>query len=224
MSTNTFLETYKKAERLLQFGEPFLLSYSGGKDSLVILDILSKVTKEKIDCLFMYLVPELEVSELYLKTAKENYNVNIRQIMHWGALQSLQTGLYCFPQNKIKTITYNDILRIELNENGYKYIFNGSKKADSVHKRRVMAKNKINGLVHLIEDWNKYDVIAYLKKNNISIPEQDIATKGINSSGIGLTHSSLRFIYKNYPNDFLKIKNYFPFIDASIKREEYYGI
>jgi 3'-phosphoadenosine 5'-phosphosulfate sulfotransferase (PAPS reductase)/FAD synthetase len=69
--------------------------------------------------------------------------------------------------------------------------------------------------------WNKYDVLAYLKAQQIPIPE---AQAGKNTTGIDLSTPSLLWMYDHHRDDFERICEVFPFAGAVVKRREGYGV
>jgi hypothetical protein len=65
--------------------------------------------------------------------------------------------------------------------------------------------------------WNKFDILSYLKLNNIPVPK----SSGV-ASGVDLSRESLMFLYSEWPRDFEKIEQYFPYIRALILREKWF--
>lgn len=117
-----------------------------------------------------------------------------------------------------------DIYKLALIEAKTTVLVTGAKKADSLWRRRQLSTWSMDdmGVITPLTDWSKHDVIAYLKSRNI--PWEMIGDQKANASGIGLSTASLLFIYDNYPDDFKKIEEVFPYCGAVVKRRDWYGV
>ncbi|HZQ45959.1 MAG TPA: hypothetical protein VFC07_03025, partial [Verrucomicrobiae bacterium] len=71
-----------------------------------------------------------------------------------------------------------------------------------------------------IKGWNKHDVLAYLRMQNIPLPD---AHQG-NTSGVDLSTRSLLWLHDAYPDDFKLLCRYFPYAEAVVYRRKFYGI
>lgn len=216
---SVFEKTAEMLAELSLFNKAVLVSYSGGKDSLVVLDLAKKYFN-KVVCFYMYTVDNLSFIENQLNYAREKYEVEILKTPHWGYWQSRARGIYCKKQD-VPEIKLPDIYRYMMNETGIDLIFTGAKRADSIWRRRHTAsiKKMFDNVKNPIYDWSKYEVLAYLKLKNIPIPDNG----GRVSSGVDFSFSNLLFIYENYPEDFELMEKQFPFIRAVVKKREYFN-
>lgn len=206
-----------------------LVGFSGGKDSLAVLDLCCKVFPV-VRCFFKYMVPWLEVIESRFRWAKEKYGVEVVQFPSIGMLEAIQNGLW------------RDEVPLGIPEASYPLkvsfrfaqeacdctlIATGMKNADGLKRRQFFANIRDgedpfwNDVAHPIRDWRKKDVLDYLKVNGIPIPETE---KGAVTSGVGLDHGSLCWLHDSHPADFAKLLKLFPYAEAAIKRREWYGI
>ncbi len=69
------------------------------------------------------------------------------------------------------------------------------------------------GRFYPIAEWRKCDVLAYIRQRRLKV--------GIESSKLGFSFRSLMgrdlaLIKQHFPEDYIKIKNWFPLVDASI--------
>ncbi len=80
-----------------------------------------------------------------------------------------------------------------------------------------------NDIIYPIKKWNKFDVLYYLRKNDIPLPDSN-ERDGRGNTGIDLSASSVLWLHDKYHSDYLKLLEYFPFAECIIKRREYYGI
>lgn len=221
---NIFKKTFEKLTELSFRTDTIIVSYSGGKDSLAVLDMCSKVF-ERVICFYMYLVPGLQCVEAQLDFARQRYNVQILQYPHWLLFKLLKNMVYCpqYPEFKdIKEIRIKDIYAAVRKDTGVKYIATGAKRADSLWRRRytTTASETHKDVIMPLLEWNKFDVLAYLRHNDIPIPE----SSGIFASGIDLSSVSLNFLYEKHPEDFKLLCKLFPYAEAVIWRKKFYGL
>lgn len=170
-------------------------------------------------------VEGLSCIEKQLQYARDKYKVEILQYPHWLLSKCVDDMVYC-PSHKfdfkIKKLTLKDIYNKVRQDTGIEYIITGAKKADSLWRRRFHANpgSTFDNVIHPVWDWNKFDIVAYLKVNKIQLP---YISKG-KASGIDLSTPSLLWLYDNHPDDFEKVADVFPYIMAVVKRREFYGI
>jgi 3'-phosphoadenosine 5'-phosphosulfate sulfotransferase (PAPS reductase)/FAD synthetase len=222
-----FKNTEAEIQALARANPVTLVAFSGGKDSLVLLDLCSKAF-QKVVCFFMYLVPNLAVAEKQLDYARDRYGVEILQYPHWATIKSLKNGVYCnvHPSwDAVKEQTVNDVHEWVKADTGIPIIAHGAKKSDSLWRRRYMAarKNKKDGAYYPLADWNKYEVLAYLGLNNIPLPETSSGGKKA-ASGLGLMTECLLWLHDEHPEDFAKVLTWYPYAEAVVYRRDWYGI
>lgn len=217
-----YQETIQKIESMAALCLSVLVSYSGGKDSLVVMDLCKKHF-QNVKAFFMYFVPGLSVCERQLDYARQKWGVEIIQYPHWNYIQCLKQGVYClnstahdkFPEWKLADV-YNAVRH----DTGVDLIATGSKASDS-RWRKFNLKNGTgdNVLVPLL-NWNKFDVLAYLKINGIPVPD----SSGGQATGVDLSTPSILWLHDNHPEDFQKLLKHFPLAQAAIKRRDEYGV
>ena len=183
-----------------------------GKDSLVTLDLVYSHF-ERIVCVFMYFVPQLEHIERWVNWCKKRYpKVEFTQVPHWNLSYILRGGLYCVPNPKVKLIKLADVVKAMRLKTGIDYVFIGMKKADGMN-RRLMLKgyeenNYINNLqAYPLADWTQKDVLSYMKMHGIPEPVR-YSLKA--SSGTGFNIECFLWLRENYPQDLQMIYNTFP--------------
>ena len=196
------------------------VGFSGGKDSLVCIDLCCKVFKN-VYPFFMYFIPGLDCCEAYLEYARKRWNVEIKQYPHWLLARVIKNGIYCNPTRKMADampdFTTHDIYKIAMHETGVRHLVTGAKDSDSMWRRRYFSITKMPELLFPIKPWNKFDVISYLKLNDIPVPASTAS-----ASGVDMSRESLMFMHDNWPTDFERIRAFFPFIDALIYREKWF--
>jgi 3'-phosphoadenosine 5'-phosphosulfate sulfotransferase (PAPS reductase)/FAD synthetase len=219
-----FDQTIKRLVRLAKEHDSILVSYSGGKDSLCVMDLCCSLFA-RVEAFHMFFVPGLAHVEERLEYARQRWKIDIRQYPHWGMLQCLKHGTYRFPDPAFASmpdLNVHDIERLALSDAKCSIVAHGGKMSDSLWRRRTMkALSKSHQeRIYPIEKWNKWHVLAYLQSKKIPVPSSDGATSG----GLGLTVSSVLWLYDSFPEDYEKIRLVYPFVEAIVKRRDWYGI
>lgn len=202
-----------------------LVSFSGGKESLVTLDLCSRAFQGKrIVCFFMYFVPDLRCCEEQLDYGRKRYGVEILYYPHWSVVGALKYGVYS-PNHISKDKIPNDyhladIYSLARQDTGLKLVANGIKKADSEFRRKNTAAFQRKDVYCPLKNWNKLHVLAYLGHHKIPLPK----SSGRSATGVDLSVPSLCWVHDNYPDDFEKILQWFPYATAAIARREFFGV
>lgn len=226
-------ETLRGLETARALSSKVLVAYSGGKDSRVVMD-LAKRAFPKVEAFFMYFVPGLRYYEEQLAWATDHWRVVIHQYPHWSALNALKYGVYCdapASRDRWPDVRILDSYSYAMADTGIPIMMTGAKKADSGWRRREMRANERRAqatgkreLICPIGHWTKWDVLAYLKRQNIPVPHSSGADTGRNASGIDLASYELLWMHDNYPDDFKTLTRYFPYIEAVVWRRKFYGV
>ncbi len=196
-----------------QKSDSVILFYSAGKDSIALLDLLSKKF-EKVVVVFMYFVKDLEHTGRFLTFSARNYsNIEIIEVPHWCLTYIHKQGLYCAPNPKIKLLKLNDIVKSIRLRTGLQYVVLGMKQADNMN-RRLMLRNYENEaisdtkLIYPLSKWKDADVLRYIKNNKLPRP---ISYGGHNrSNGVGFDLDVFLYLKKYYPRDLIKILKAYP--------------
>lgn len=208
-----------------------LVSYSGGKDSLAVMDLCVKAFGAgRVKAFLWYCVPELELDNAAVRLAQERWGVDPVQLPHWYMVKAMKDGLWCDQSPGIDKLPDLDL------KLGYAYAMHvceaqvcatGMKDADGLPRRHFFANIRDSGndfwnrLVHPIREWNKKDVLDYLRANGIPIPESE---PGAVTTGVGLVHDALCWLHDKHPADFQKLLTWYPYAEAAIKRREWFGV
>mgnify|MGYP001578546747 FL=1 len=219
MKHNIFQKTFKQLENYSIGNEQILISYSGGKDSLIVLDMCSRIFKTIIG-FFMYLIPGISICEKQIKYAQDRYNVEIIQYPHWLLSRFLKRGIYCNPHykyNNFPELKPKDIYALAREDTGFWLIATGQKRSDTMWRSRNLSQ-ETPGVINPLKDWNKYEVLAYCKLYNIPLPD---SAEG-NVSGIDLSERTLLWLHDRHPEDFKKLLKLFPFAEVPIYRRRFY--
>lgn len=207
-----------------QITKNVLVSFSGGKDSIVTLDLCMKYFDNVIP-FFMYLVPNLSFQEKTLQWYEKKYNTKIIRLPHFEVSNFMRYGTFREFDLDVKITNITDIYGYVRQKTGYYWIAAGERINDSII-RRAMIKNsgtidKKRGRFYPIAYWTKQEIQQYIKTKRLYLsPEQ----KKIGFSFRSLTGQELSIIKKMYPDDYKKILRMYPFSGAAVKRYEEFGL
>ena len=189
-----------------------LLFLSLGKDSLVLLDLLYPKF-DRIVCVFMYFVKDLEHINRWINWTKARYpKIEFVQVPHWNLTYILRGGMYCVPNPKVRLLKLADVVKAMQLKHGVYYTFLGMKKADGMNRRLMLngyeeKGYENNGMCYPLADWTQKDILAYMKQNNLPEPVR-YGNKA--SNGIGFNIDCFLWLRSNYPVDLQKIIKAFP--------------
>lgn len=198
-----------------------VLFYSaGGKDGITLLDMLAGVF-DKVICYYMYLIPNLDHIQPYIKWAETRYpNVEIRQIKHYQRDFFDSFGFFKEPDEGVKPRKIGDIEQAVREETGIKYGFSGMKGVDGYMKRmrlKMFAKTGYvteKGMVYPLALWTNKEVLQYIKSRNLISPF--VYDANAISQGFGIDLNTMLLMRNKYPRDYQRILKEFPYSEKLI--------
>ena len=198
-----------------------VLFYSaGGKDGIALLDMLAGVF-DKVICYYMYLIPNLDHIQPYIKWAETRYpNVEIRQIKHYQRDFFDSFGFFKEPDEGVKPRKIGDIEQAVREETGIKYGFSGMKGVDGYMKRmrlKMFAKTGYvteKGMVYPLALWTNKAVLQYIKSRNLISPF--VYDANAISQGFGIDLNTMLLMRNKYPRDYQRILKEFPYSEKLI--------
>jgi phosphoadenosine phosphosulfate reductase len=223
-TTQVFTTTLNQLKALSLTHDAVLVAFSGGKDSLVCLDLCTRIFKRVVPFYFWF-IPGLEVAKDRLALADSRWGLSILHYPHPLIFEAMREGLYTWESYKL-----NDLhsVKISLRESyewvckdtGIDLIVAGHKKADGQWRRRelTIATNIYEHVHHPLKEWNKWDVLAYCKAHQIPVPHTYAGT----STSISLSPDSLEWLYTAHPEDFRRLSRIFPFAEAKVLQRRWY--
>lgn len=200
-----------------------IVAFSGGKDSVVTLDLCCRYFK-RVSAFFMYQVPDLSFQEATIRYAEKRYGITIERIPHFELSEFMAAGAMRKEDYSVPIININDCYRYIRLINDAWWIAAGERIADSIIRRAMIKRSgcvdEKRGRFYPVANFNKAEILAYIKHHKLK-PAPETAVIG--HSFRSLMPKDAYMIKAHYPQDFEKIKRWFPFIEASVKHYEVYG-
>lgn len=174
-----------------------------------------------VEAFFMYIVPGLEFQEDFLRKAERRYGIKIHRIPHFMTSEFLRYGSFRFPDFDVPIVSVRDVYNYIREKTGIYWIAGGERIADSPVRRAMIKSSggsidKKRGRFYPIAHWSKQDVLDYIRVRKVYVSKE--------SSVLGYSFRSLMGcellkIRKHFPEDFKRIKRWYPFVEASIIRD-----
>lgn len=224
--------SFELCKKIAEISPTIFLAFSCGKDSIcVYLELLKHGVFEKIIPYYMYLVPDISFVNKALDYYEDYFKTHIYRIPHPSLYRWLNNLTYQAPENckiiesaLLPDFDFDDICKYlceDLNLKGDVFCANGVRACDSPVRRMVLQKHgpvNYNKKTFMpIWDWNKKDVYKCLTENNIDLP---VDYKIFGRSFDGIDYRFLKPIKENFPEDYKKIKSFFPLVDLEIFRRD----
>ena len=209
-------ESIKTAQKVTN---EVLVAFSGGKDSIVMLDLAVKFFR-KVQPFSLYFVPGLLFQERLLSWYENHYHLSIIRLPHFMVSGWLRYGTFRPKENlEVPIIGITDIYNYLRQKTGIYWIAAGEKIADSI-PRRAMIKHsgtidKDRGRFYPIAYWRNKEILEYIRIRKLLLGED---SKWFGFSFRGLSDKELAIIKREWPSDFKQIKTFFPFVEAATAR------
>lgn len=213
-------------KRAAELTDQAAVGFSTGKDSIVALDLCCRHFK-RVTAFFMYQVPGLSFQEAYITQAERRYGIKVLRLPHWSISTVLQVNYYRPGSNlsaETPTLTLTDMEAWLKREHGATWFAYGQKQNDSLERRAMIS--ACGGVdvkarrFYPVGEFSDKAIYAYIKHRRLPLPV-DYQLWG-HSFG-PMEPMELKQVREHYPEDFKKIVERFPEIEAAIARFDYYG-
>lgn len=197
-----------------------LVGVSGGKDSVVTLDVCTRFFKHVVGY-FMYVVKGLSFQEATLRFYEKKYGIEIIRIPHFQTSDYMRYGIFRLPDEDVPIISTLDCYNYLREKTGIYWIAAGERISDSV-VRRAMIKHSstidtVRGRVYPIAYWNKKQVYEYIQRRRLKIsPESRI----FGHSLMGMLPRDMWLLKQHYPDDYELFKLWYPDVECCVKNYE----
>ena len=205
-----------------------ILFHSGaGKDSIALLNMMSPYFKE-IQCVFMYMVKDLEHINRYIRWAENKYpNAKFIQTPHYAYYNNKKLGMYGTEQVKYSEWNVAKINEKVQEQTGISWCVMGFKKNDSLNRRLMLntypdeMTSEKGKKLYPLSNWNNKQVLAYIQKERLIQP---ISYGQANARSSGTDIEDIAFLLwcrENYPNDLKKVIAEFPDCERQLWEYDY---
>jgi 3'-phosphoadenosine 5'-phosphosulfate sulfotransferase (PAPS reductase)/FAD synthetase len=198
--------------------DAYLVAYSGGKDSLAVLDILARAGKD-VRCYFMYFVPGLDYTKFWCDFARKRWGVDVIECQHWSTSRYLRQGLFRARPLEVPRLSIADVEAYARLQTKRWWIGYGYKKFDSLERRGMITGwyndtghpwSEKRGIFAPVDHWNDGQVISYLQANDIPVPGLGMGK----CSGVSTAPYSMEWLRTEWPDDYKRILKVFPYAAA----------
>lgn len=211
-----------------EFGiDSVIVGVSGGLDSIATLS-LCRSTFSRVEAYFMYVVPGLSFQERYLQYLERRFGVELLRIPHWAVARSLRgaTFRHATPSSvSVPALKMSDVDAYIRRQFGIDWIATGEKANDSLERaaqiKRCGGIHEGRKRIFPLATWSHADVANHLARERIVAPPDYRLRPAETHRGnfdYLLSFDEIVPIKEHFPEDFEKIKQVFPLIEAQIER------
>ncbi len=204
-----------------------IVGLSGGKDSLVTLDLcVRQFGPERVTAFHMYVVRGLRCVEDGLKRCERRYGIRVLFVPHWRLGLAYKYATYMPHRSRAdgwrdtKLVDVEQAVRAKL---GAVWIAYGHRMNDSIERVGMLSKNggldQAGRRVYPLRSWNEASVVAYMRARQI-VPPPKLTVLKRSMTGVNFQEDTLIAIRDKYPDDFAKIVEKFPYLPAKLVRYE----
>lgn len=222
-------DAYDVVRRLRYATGSVAVGVSCGKDSVALLDLCC-TWFPRVAAFYMYVTPNLSFHEQYLSYLEDRYRAKlvlgrVLRVPHWCLSNRLRDSALrddFLASKDVPKLTIRDVELHVTKETGVNWFASGQKKIDSLERRAML--NKCDGIMlgsnraYPLSDWTQRSVLQYLRNRGIPLsPEYAVMPC---SYGGQLEGEYLKPIADNFPDDYQRILDRFPFAGAELLRYE----
>ena len=200
-----------------------IVAFSGGKESIVVLDMCVKHFKRVVP-FFMYYIPGLSFQEKQLRWYEDKYGLEIVRLPHFELSNLLRYGTFRNADADVPIISINEIYQWMRETYGIYWIAAGERSGDSVI-RGAMIKHSGSidsnrGRFFPVAWWTKQEILDYIKVKKLY---RGIDSRTFGASFDGVSTRAFVFLKEHFPSDYQKALRLFPLGDGAVLRYQAYG-
>lgn len=210
-----------------QTDEIILFHSANGKDSIVLLDILTKYFKRVVP-VYMYIVPNLDFANKYIAWSQRKYGVKFIQTPHFAVYSYIRTGFMGMRQDEKQRVhTLSDIDKYVKEKTGIEWSCYGMKQNDSLNRRLMLRTYEKEGIclptkkIYPLTHWTNKDCINYIKGHDLM--QNELAMMGLKGQSTGMSVNNLAYLIfskERYPEDYRKICELYPLAESMVAQYE----
>jgi len=209
---------FEPVKAACRFSSEVVVSFSGGKDSVVTLDLCARHFK-RVHAFFMYQVPGLSFQEATLRWYEQRYGIEILRVPHPELAEWLRFGTFRYHDFSVPAISFNDLYHYVRMQTGQRWIAAGERIADSIWRRAMMKRSGCidvkRGRFFPLMYFRKDDVLRYVERHNLKVSPE---SRFLGHSFRSLEPEEMWLVRRHYPRDYEKIVSWFPFVGAGVEK------
>ena len=193
-----------------------LVAFSGGKDSLAVLDLCCE-RYARVVAWHMAFLPGLDFTQALIDYCRERWDVELRVYQHFIISYFLQNGVFCEPVT-VPTMAITDVEDAVRADTGLEWIAYGYRRQESLQRRGMLSAWGPGAVGHQrkcfapIADWSPRGTMRYLQQRAIAFPPP--------TRGWDLTPQHLAWVKQAWPADYQRILEVFPYADYQVHRAD----
>lgn len=200
-----------------------IVGFSGGKESIVVLDMCVKHFKRVVP-FFMYYIPGLSFQERQLRWYEDKYGLEIVRLPHFELSNLMRYGTLRNEDLSVPIISINDIYAWMRDKYGVNWIAAGERSGDSVI-RGAMIKHSGSidtkrGRFYPVAWWSKQEILDYIRVKKLY---RGIDSRVLGASFEGVNTRSFVFLKEHFPSDYERALKLFPLAEGAVVRYQAYG-
>lgn len=226
--SRVIMDSTKEVQDLArEYPEGVIVSYSGGKDSMVILKMASMFFRRVVGCNFYFVKGLKYEDELILRGTEVCPSIEWHRYPHWAYWKYLSNGVFNLGgYYNVPDLQMTDIWDMCRQDTGLRLVINGAKLSDGVMRKNffgnIKDSHRYEHVKFPLKHWRKQHVLAYIAQHKLHLAELSASAKV--SSGVGLSNECILWLYDKHREDYERVRAVFPLIEAVVARREFYGV
>jgi hypothetical protein len=180
----------------------------------------------RVEVYHMWLVPGLRSVETPVKRAAKRVGARLHLVPHWHLAEILAKGVYgpCRGIGRVRVkLGQKDLERQLRRETGIRWVAYGHRMADGASRRFYLREHggvdHEHGRLTPIYDWSTSNVWRYLHGRGVQAPRSQFGRQHWRMSGFHLDIDCIRWLSENHPDDYERVKDFFPHIEVLLARD-----
>jgi len=212
-------DLFQSIKAIASLDSKIIVFFSTGKDSTVMLDLFQRFLPGRYQAVFLYFVKGLSFQESILRHYEDRFGIKIERRPHWD-IANYDRAMANVQGRALKE---KDIAAHIREETGLSWLAYGYRRDESMQRRGILtpfAPDYIDAKfrkVYPLGAWSNHHIDEYIKARKLLLPrEYAFGFRNIDQ----FKGPAVLWIKNNYPEDWQKIIDRFPIVEAEALRQE----